>query len=169
LSSGSILNPAVTLAIFAFAVNCHAYCGRKSLSLLPPRKDGDQLRLGEHIAVPFHRRTRSRSAGHILFHRTDFNGREAEAIGNWLAESKRIPNALVLYLAGVYSGGFRETKLLALTQAVEAFHRQFRPGAYMDQETFDKEVVPPLEKAVSTIVSAAHRDAINSKLKFANE
>ena len=35
-----------------------------------------------------------------------------------------------------------------LTQAAEAFHRQFRPGLYMDPEVFQSKVWEPMRKAI---------------------
>lgn len=150
-------------------VACHTYCGKKEFSLLPPRNQGEPIRTGRHIAVPIYRNARRKSTGHMLIQRSDFGGREAEAIGNWLGESQRLHDTVVLYLSGVYGSGFLETKLLALTQSVEAFHRQFRAGVYMDQQVFDTDIFLPLNEAIPKAVSSAHRDAIKSRLKFANE
>lgn len=150
-------------------VACHAYCGKKEFSLLPPRNQSEGIRIGRHIAVPIYPNAKRKSTGHMLILRSDFGGREAEAIGNWLGESQRLHDTIVLYLSGVYGSGFLETKLLALTQAVEAFHRQFRAGVYMDQQVFDTDVFRPLKVAIPKAVSSAHRDAIKSRLRFANE
>ena len=69
----------------------------------------------------------------------------------------------------MYGKGFVEGKLLALTQAVEAFHRRFYPGLYIDKERFDKEVLKPLTDAIPSTAGAELRDSIASRLKFANE
>jgi hypothetical protein len=69
----------------------------------------------------------------------------------------------------VYGQGFLETKLLALTQAAEAFHRRFYPGLYMDTQDFALSVFEPLKASIPALVSDAHRASITSRLQFANE
>lgn len=150
-------------------IACHQYCGRETLTIIPPRQPDDPIRMGTHVAVPIYRRVRSQSTGHSLVPRQAFDGREKERITMWLAESRSLHDTRVLYLAGVYGSGFVETKLLALTQAAEAFHRQFRPGLYMEPHAFASEVLEPLRKAVPQVVSSSHRQAIDSRLRFANE
>jgi hypothetical protein len=150
-------------------IACHQHCGRKNLTLIPPRQPDDPLRMGRHIAVPIYRDSRRRSSGHTLIHRTSFDGREQAMIGAWFTEARRVHDTRVLYLAGVYGSGFVETKLLLLTQAAEAFHRQFRPGLYMDPEAFMSKVLEPMRKAIPEAVTSSHRQSLDSRLKYAND
>ena len=149
-------------------IACHQHCGRKNLTLIPPRQPDDPLRMGRHIAVPIYRDSRRRSSGHTLIHRTSFDGREQAMIGAWFTEARRVHDTRVLYLGGVYGSGFVETKLLLLTQAAEAFHRQFRPGLYMDPEAFMSKVREPMRKAIPEAVTGSHRQSLGSRLKYAN-
>jgi len=105
----------------------------------------------------------------MLFRFSDIKHRAPEVLGAWLSQSENLHHATVLYLAGVYGGGFIETRLLALTQAAEAFHRRFYPGLYMDEVRFKTEVFEPLKAAMPTSIDDPLRAALTSRLSFANE
>ena len=105
----------------------------------------------------------------MLFRFSDIEGRASEVLGAWLSQSEQLHDARALYFSGVYGRGFIEGKLLALTQAAEAFHRRFYPGLYMDEEAFETNVFQPLKKAMPSSIDEALRAAIISRLSFANE
>lgn len=129
------------------------------------------MRLGTYHAVPIYRsRERPSSAlPDVLFRFSDIENRASEVLGAWLSQSEKLHDARALYFSGVYGGGFIEGKLLALTQAAEAFHRRFYPGLYMDEATFETEVFKPLKAAIPASIDSALRAAITSRLSFANE
>ena len=95
----------------------------------------------------------------MLFRFSDIEGRASEVLGAWLSQSEQLHDARALYFSGVYGRGFIEGKLLALTQAAEAFHRRFYPGLYMDEEAFETNVFQPLKKAMPSSIDEALRAA----------
>lgn len=128
-------------------------------------------RLGTYHTVPIYRNRERRSSAspHMLFRFSDIENRAPEVLGAWLSQSEKLHDARALYFSGVYGRGFIEGKLLALTQAAEAFHRRFCPGLYMDEATFETEVFKPLKAAIPASIDGALRAAITSRLSFANE
>ena len=99
----------------------------------------------------------------------DIEDRAREVLSAWLTKSDRLLEVRALYFLGVYGQGFVTGKLLALTQAAEAFHRRFYPGAYMDPAAFKENVVRPLTQAIPKGLDDSHEAAIKSRLRFANE
>ncbi len=73
-----------------------------------------------------------------------------------------------LYFAGAYGGGFIEGKLQSLTQALEAFHRRFRDGSYMDEELFQRDILEPIIAAIPKQTDDRLRQSIISRLRYAN-
>jgi hypothetical protein len=151
------------------SVACLSFCDTMELSLVTPAREG-AVENGTFHAVPIYkdRGRRSSSSPFMLFRFRDVEQRAAEVLGAWLSQSERLYEVRALYLAGVYGGGFIEGKLLALTQAAEAFHRRFCSGLYMDEAMFEKEVLEPLKAAIPPSVHSDLREAIAARLRFAN-
>lgn len=152
------------------SIACLTLCRTTELTL-DPSSDQGQEHEGTYHAVPLYagRDASSRRATFMLFQFRDIEQRAADIMGTWLAQAERLATARTLYLAGVYGGGFIETKLLALTQAAEAFHRRYHPGFYMDEAAFKTTVLAPLEAAIPPGIESSLRDALRSRLRFGNE
>jgi hypothetical protein len=87
----------------------------------------------------------------------------------WLSHLEILKYVRALYFVGAHGEGLLETKFLALTQAAEAFHRRFYDGRYMEEAAFEATVLAPMVSAIPAAVVGSHRDALSSRLKFANE
>jgi hypothetical protein len=87
----------------------------------------------------------------------------------WVEQADATRDVRALYLAGTYGNGFLETKCLQLTQAVEAFHRRFRDGKYLDDKTFDKLVWPSLRGAVPKGIDERLQQSVLDRIRFSNE
>jgi hypothetical protein len=151
------------------SVVAHGYCRATNTSIIPTATVDGKKQLGTYIAVPFYKTRKRVKPNHFLFPASAYPERFAELISTWLKSRFELQDTRALYMWGVYGSGFIETKLVALTAAAEAFHRQFNTGLYRSQEEFDDTVFQPLSKALPTGVSPDHRDSILARLKFANE
>jgi len=147
-------------------------CNAQELTLRFPATEAEPEHSARFYAVPIyeHYLTRKRRGGSFLFRYQDIEDRAPAIFEAWLSQIDKLHAARILYLAGVYGGGFVETKLLALTQAAEAFHRRFYlPGVYMDRVPFDAQVRGPLTAAIPAFLEPSFRQSLKSRLKFANE
>jgi len=153
------------------SIACLTYCDAQEFSLVPQVEGGGRKRLGRFHAVPFYkvREERSSPLGHMLFRFPDIETRAAAVFGEWLGRLDQLEDARALYVSGVYGRGFIEHKLLALTQAAEAFHRRFFPDRYMDDEAFRTQVYEPVTATIPASATPSLRTAICARLKFANE
>ena len=143
-------------------------CSRMETWLRPPKRQGRREH-GTYHAVPIYA-AGERQSSFWLFRLADIQGDGSQPLAAWLSEAGRLRYVRALYFAGVYGGGFVEQKLLFLTQAAEAFHRLYYPGLYLeDQSEFEATVLKPLTEALPVSVDTRVRQAINAKLKFANE
>lgn len=152
------------------SIACLSFCDTMELSLVPPAREG-AVETGTFHAVPIYkdRGRRSSASPCMLLRFRDIEQRAAEVLHAWLSQAERLHQVRALYLAGVYGGGFIEGKLLALTQAAEAFHRRFCSGLYMDEAMFEKEVLAPLKATIPPSVPSDLRESIAARLRFANE
>jgi hypothetical protein len=78
----------------------------------------------------------------------DIEDRAPLLFSNWLTHADKLFDPRTLYFAGAYGSGFVETRLLALTQSVEAFHRRYRGGEHMPKKQFKAEVLKPMLAAI---------------------
>lgn len=148
------------------------FCDTTELTLVAAADAGTTGRMGTYHAVPIYKSRKRRSSAaspHPLFRYNDIKDRAPAVLGAWLSQAEDLHTPRTLYTAGVYGGGFIETKLLALTQSAEAFHRRFYPGLYMDEARFKTEVLEPLTAAIPGSVDDALRAALSSRLRFGNE
>lgn len=151
---------------------CLTFCDTTELTLVAPADAASTVRMGTHHAVPIYKNRKRRSSlasPHLLFRYNDIKDRAPAVFGTWISQAEDLHTPRALYSAGVYGGGFIETKLLALTQAAEAFHRRFYSGLYMDEVRFKTEVLEPLTAAIPGSIDDALRAALSSRLRFGNE
>lgn len=153
-----------------FSVACAAFCDLDELSLSPPKGNGPVV-LGSYHVIPRHRSARDHSAitNQQLFGPGQNRNRLPTLMAAWLSKDTELFDARVLYREGIYGRGVVEHRLLALTQAVEAYHRRFFAGQYMDADTFENVVRAPLTAAIPTTLEPSHREAVAARLRFANE
>lgn len=153
------------------SIACLTFCGTETFSVIPPLEEGARRRVGTFHAVPFYksRKVRSSVVVHMLFRFPNIEAQAPTVFREWLSKMDQLHDARALYMSGVYGRGFIEHKLLALTQAAEAFHRRFFPDRYMDDADFQANIFRPLTAAIPTSVEASLRSAIVARLKFANE
>lgn len=109
------------------SIVCATLCNVESFTVVPSRAPEAIERPGTFHASPLYE-NRDRGAwsviGNALVRVDDLEGRVPAILGAWLAQARKLLPVRVLYLLGVYGGGFVETKLLSLTQAAEAFYRR---------------------------------------------
>jgi hypothetical protein len=151
------------------SIACLALCEINELELTAAGDDRDVR--GTFHAVPIYRSREGRTASivHMLFRAQDVEHRLPELFGAWCSRADDLHDARALYFAGAYGGGFIEGKLLSLTQAVEAFHRRFRAGLYMDQDAFANEVLAPLVAAIPATAPEPLRRSLRDRLRYGNE
>ena len=108
---------------------------------------------------------------HFLFQYKDIAARPFDVFGAWLGNAESLGVVRSLYMSGAYGKSFLELKLLALAQAVEAYHRRAYEGQdlYMDAGAYEQHILPGLLAAVPATLDASHRQSLTSRLKFANE
>ena len=109
------------------AIACLRLCSVEELVIVRPVEEaGKRAEQGRVHDVPIYQRRERRPSLFVrsLLRFSDIEGREREVLKTWFAASDRLLEVRALYLLGVYGEGFITGKLLALTQAVEAFHRR---------------------------------------------
>lgn len=101
----------------------------------------------------------------MLFRYLDIQTRAEEMINNWLEAYDKIEPALNLYF-GVFTGGLRylDTKVLALAQGLESFHRRTSDETRMDKSNFEN-----LRKTIKAQCPKEHQEWLSEKLKYGNE
>jgi ApeA N-terminal domain 1/Apea-like HEPN len=153
------------------SIACLDLCDARELTLTFPATDTDRQPYAHFHAVPIYKEHSTRKRGPaFLFRYEDIQDVAPAMFEAWLSQIDKLHSARVLYFAGAYGGGFLETKLLALTQAAEAFHRRFYPpGLFIDPSSFEAQVRRPLTAAIPAFLEPSFRQSLKSRLKFANE
>lgn len=152
------------------SISHHGHCATEHFSLLPPKIEEVQRRVGSFHAVPVYKTGDQSSDGrNMLFSLSDFESRASDVFTAWFSKSEKTEDAVALYLSGVYGGGFMEQRLVALVQGAEAYHRRFMPDRYMAKDVFAEQVLAPLVAAIPSFVNKDHRAAIKARLTFAAE
>ena len=149
------------------SIACLALCEIEELELTSA--DGDSR--GTFHAVPVYRGRESRNARtvHMLFRAEELADRLPALFTAWCSRADELFDSRALYFAGGYGGGFIEGRMLSLTQAVEAFHRRFREGRYVDQTLFDSDVLIPLVAAIPVGIQSSLRQSLATRLRYGNE
>jgi hypothetical protein len=152
------------------SIACLALCEIDELELTAEGDDNGHAR-GTFHAVPIYRsRERGTSSTvRMLFRAEEVEDRLPALFSTWCSRAEALFDSRALYFAGGYGGGFIEGKLLSLTQAVEAFHRGFREGRYVDQTLFDTDVLAPLVSAIPEGIPGPLRQSLVARLKYGNE
>ena len=116
---------------------------------------------------------KDRSSPHpteLLFRLADIEDDVPRFMGNWLDAAERLRPIRALYLSARYADmPFLDSKFLSLAQAVEAYHRRFRSGSYLDADIFREDVLAPLLQAIPGGVERPIRDVIRGRLQYLNE
>jgi hypothetical protein len=150
------------------SIACLALCDTDELELSLPAGEDARGERGTFHAVPVYRGQEKRSSiAHMLFRFGDIEERVTELFQSWLSHAEELYDPRALYFAGAYGGGFIEGKLLSLTQAVEAFHRRFRQGLYIDKKQFRAEVLKPMLAAIPEETDERVRKSIQDRLTSA--
>ena len=154
------------------SIACLDLCDVREMVIQFPAGEDAPAHSGAFYAVPIYknRRSRKRRGAFILFRYSQVEDRVPAIFSAWLSQTEKLYVARVLYFAGIYGGGFVETKLLALTQAAEAFHRRFYlPGLYMPPDAFDEQVRRPMKASIPVFLEPSFRQSLRDRLKHANE
>jgi hypothetical protein len=155
------------------SIACSTRCAVDELVLEPPRAANQRKQRGTYHAVPIYERQERRTSSvivHGLLRSDDVAPKARDLVSAWFSQAELLHDVRALYFLGVYGGGFVEGKLLALTQAAEAFHRRFHPlGVYMARADFEATVLPALKAAIPDVVSPDYRRAIKDRLQYFDE
>ena len=146
------------------------YCVTTSCKVVPAVDDGRWESATFHAIPRYKGRERRSILMFTVLRFRDIEPRLRDVMGRWFS-ANTLHDVRALYLIGVYGGGVLETKLLALTQAVEAFHRRFcGNGRYMEQCDFETNILPVLKAAIpKKKVSSSHYLSLKAKLEWGNE
>jgi hypothetical protein len=151
------------------SIACLSFCDKEELEFTAPDVDGVS-RTGTFHARPVYRgREKNLSLIDMFFGFREIEKRAPALFAAWLTNAEKLDDVRSLYFAGAYGGGFLEAKLLALTQAVEAFHRRYRHGEHIDKEQFRKELLKPMLAAIPTGTDPIMRRAIEDRVRYAHE
>ena len=146
-------------------------CNVEDFRFIPAEQNGAKAKfIAHHYAIPVFRDPSERWVDG-LFRYDDIASRPRDVFGAWFENAERLSAVRSLYLSAAYGKGFLELKLLAFTQAAEAYHRGVYEGKdrYMDEAEYLEKVLPVLQAAIPDAVSKPHRDSLRKRLRFANE
>ena len=90
---------------------------------MPPYEDKRDAVIGRFCAVPIYKDPASRPP-EFLFRSRDVDSRLPAMFGTWIESAERLSVVRSLYFNGAYGKTFLELRLLAFTQAAEAYHRR---------------------------------------------
>jgi len=146
-----------------------SYRGVKDLRM-SPAAGGSGVGIGHFHAVPVFADP-AENRPHGLFGYSDIASRERDVFGAWLAIAERLSVVRGLYMSGVYGKNFLELKLLALTQAVEAYHRRVYEGqdVYLEPADYEQLAAKPMKEAIPETLPDSLRQSLRSRLTFGNE
>ena len=143
-------------------------CDIAELELEQPESADQPKQRGTFHAVPLYRSREKASTVHMLFRGNEAEKRLPDLFAAWWSRAEALFDVRALYFAGTYGGGFIEGKLQSLTQALEAFHRRFRDGSYMDEELFQRDILAPIVAAIPEETDDRLRQSIIARLRYAN-
>lgn len=154
-----------------FSIASLAIAHVDELLLTQPAQADRESSRGTYHACPHYRKheRQRRSPSQFLFRLADLQARGRAVFTAWLDHAELLWRSRALYFSGAYGQGFVEARFLPLSQAVEAFHRCFHSGIYMDQVAYDQRVLPPLTAAIPADLDRSHRQALAARLKWGNE
>lgn len=89
---------------------------------------------------------------------------------SWGALAKSISPARALYFSSLYGrNSYIESTFLSLAQAAEVFHRRQYGGTYLDEDTYQNDIRPILEKAIPSDLSKDVKLIYKQRFQFFNE
>lgn len=89
---------------------------------------------------------------------------------SWAILSKNISPARSLYFSSLYGqNSYIESTFLSLVQAAEVFHRRNYGGTYLDEEAYQKDVLPALTHAIPSHINKDIKQVFQERLKHFNE
>ncbi len=102
---------------------------------------------------------------HMLFRYPAIKARAEQILNNWLQIYEKIEPALNLYF-GVTTGGLRylDTKVLALAQGLEIYHRRTSDETRIGNADFEK-----LRETLETQCPEEHKNWLSERLNYGNE
>lgn len=148
------------------SIACQDYCAADSW--LVYQGTGRESREASYHAAPIFRGKR-RGPRNLFFRFDDIAAAPQEYFTNWLNQADRLAEIRSLYFLAIYGDQFVQGRFLALTQAIEAFHRRYRPGVYMPDESFATMVAAPLVAAIPPGLDRSLLNALQSRIRFGNE
>jgi hypothetical protein len=88
----------------------------------------------------------------------------------WFGDFDRLESIFSLFFYTVHAKQIAaQTKLLNLSEAIEAYHRKVVGGSYMDKEKFAKDVYPTIAASIPQELSSDFRDGLKGKIKYGYE
>lgn len=92
-----------------------------------------------------------------------------DALSRWVREWGNIEATATILYGTLLVELPPEFELLALTQALETFHRHVHGGSYVSQEDYDNKVSAALVSAIPSGVPNDLRQALTSRIEYGNE
>jgi hypothetical protein len=154
------------------SIACMSHCDVEEFSVLLAKDEKGLEETGSLHTVPIYKPSedeKRRMPNDLLFTFATIRGRPQQTLGHWLALEESLRPVRALYLSGVYGQGYLEAKLLAMAQAVEAFHRRYYPGEYLSKSDYATRVAAPLKDAIPQGIDSSLRASLKNRLDFGNE
>lgn len=150
------------------SVACQDYCDVERWCA--HQGPGIETREASYHAEPvFRGNARKRGALQPLFCFDDIVDAPSTYFTRWLNEAERLSSIRSLYFLAVYGDQFVQGRFMALAQAIEAFHRRYRQGEYMDPSAFEMTVAKSLYAAIPKGIDSSLMQSMRSRIKFGNE
>lgn len=150
------------------SIACQDYCDIDRLAVY--QRAGVEVSEATYYAQPvFRGKSESRRLHQMLFRFSDIADNPAQYFTRWLEEAERLRLIRSLYFSAIYSDHFVQARFLALTQALEAFHRRYRGDFYMPEEQFKDAVAAPLYAAIPKGLDASLVQSLKNRIKFGYE
>lgn len=116
-------------------------------------------------AIPYSEKEASSRSPQLLFSFQDIRDDASSVVGAWLAAYDSIDPVLGLYFFSKMRGQkYDQSRFLALSQAIETFHRRTSDETLMSPDEFDEALAE-----IRNSITAEHWRLVSPKLKYANE
>jgi hypothetical protein len=88
----------------------------------------------------------------------------------WMAMYSTIESCLNLFFLGLHDQDINiENVFLGIMGALEAFHRSFFPGTFVDQNEYDSTIFTALQGAIPLGLDGGFRQSLTNKIRWGNE
>jgi ApeA N-terminal domain 1/Apea-like HEPN len=112
---------------------------------------------------------RSVHPAEMIFPYPRIDDRFPEIAERWFALQVDLNVVVALFFGTLYARGLpREFRFLALTQALETYHRRRHPGLYVDEDAYEP-VRDALTAAIPAGTDGALRQALAKRLEYGNQ